>query len=120
MLGKKEKTKRTKKDKDAPKRALTAYLFYSNAVRDQVKAANPGIQFGEVAQKISGQWKSITASEKSKYDKLAEKDKERYEKEKAAYEKAGGKSSSKASKKSKKEESEEENEESEEEEQSDE
>ena len=42
------KKARKKKDKDAPKKGLSAFMFYSAAVRDQVKADNPGISFGEV------------------------------------------------------------------------
>lgn len=42
--------KRAKKDKNAPKRGLSAFMFYSNAVRDEVKKDNPGIAFGEVGR----------------------------------------------------------------------
>ncbi|KDD76594.1 hypothetical protein H632_c168p1 [Helicosporidium sp. ATCC 50920] len=80
--------KKTKKDKDpnAPKRSLSAYFMYSNDVREQVKADNPGITFGEVGKKIGEQWAGLSAKEKEPYEKKAAEDKKRYEKEKEAYE----------------------------------
>lgn len=42
------KKARAKKDKDAPKRGRSAYMFYSQAVRDDVKKENPEATFGEV------------------------------------------------------------------------
>jgi len=108
--GEKVKGKRAKKDKDAPKKSMSAYILYSNDVRDKVRQTNPGIAFGEVAKKISEQWKNITASEKKKFEDKAAKDKQRYETEMEAYRAAGGGSSkSKSSKKSKKVESESDN-----------
>ena len=45
---KSEKTPRkAKKDPNAPKRALSAYMFFSQDWRERVKAENPDASFGE-------------------------------------------------------------------------
>ncbi|GAB4821853.1 hypothetical protein N2152v2_008899 [Parachlorella kessleri] len=80
------KAKRAKKDKDAPKRALSAFMFFSNAVRDDVKKENPGVTFGEVGKLIGERWKSLSDEEKKPYQDQAEKDKTRAKKERDAYE----------------------------------
>ena len=36
-----------KKDPNAPKRGLSAYMFFANEKRDTVREENPGIAFGE-------------------------------------------------------------------------
>jgi len=80
-----EPKKRKKKDPSAPKRAMTAYLFFSIEQRPIVKKDNPDIAFGDIAKEISAKWKDLDAHDKKKYDKLAEADKKRYEKEKDNY-----------------------------------
>jgi len=97
---KKKSKKRQKKDKNMPKRAMTAYIFFSNDHRDEVKKNNPEIKFGEVAKELSRMWKEAGPGEKKKYDERAQKDKQRYEKEMVDY-----KAKHKSSKKSKKDES---------------
>ena len=39
-----------KKDPNAPKRGLSAYLFFANEQRDNVREENPGISFGQVGK----------------------------------------------------------------------
>ncbi|GAB4814016.1 hypothetical protein N2152v2_001062 [Parachlorella kessleri] len=90
---KKEKKTKAKKDPNAPKRGLTAYILYSNAVRDEVKKENPEAKMGELSKIIGEKWKGLTDEEKAPFQKKAEADKERYAKEKAAYDKAPKKSS---------------------------
>mmetsp|Transcript_32819 Transcript_32819/g.47512 ORF Transcript_32819/g.47512 Transcript_32819/m.47512 type:complete len:204 (-) Transcript_32819:310-921(-) len=77
--------KKKKKDPNAPKRNMSAFFIYSNEVRDQVKTDNPGIKFGDVAKMISAQFKALSPDERKKFDDYAAKDKERYLREKAAY-----------------------------------
>jgi hypothetical protein len=35
-------------DPNAPKRGLSAYMFFANAEREKVREENPGIKFGEL------------------------------------------------------------------------
>ncbi|CAK0784212.1 hypothetical protein CVIRNUC_007416 [Coccomyxa viridis] len=86
----KKETKKAKKDPNAPKRGLSAFMYFSNAKRDEVKKENPDLAFGEVGKRLGELWKEVTPTEKSKFEEMAKKDKARYEKEKAAYEKSGG------------------------------
>lgn len=86
----KRKTTRKKKDPDAPKRSLSAYMFFANENRDIVRAENPGITFGQVGKTLGDKWKALNADEKVPYETKAEADKKRYEKEKAEYAKRNG------------------------------
>ena len=40
-----------KKDPNAPKRPMSAYLIYSNEVRERVRKANPDKKIGEVSRR---------------------------------------------------------------------
>jgi len=85
----KRKTKETKvkrkKDPNAPKRGLSAYMFFANDNREKVRTDNPGITFGEVGKLLGEKWKELTDKEKLPYEAKAKTDKERYESEKARY-----------------------------------
>jgi structure-specific recognition protein 1 len=79
--------KKEKKDPNAPKRGLSAFMFFGNDMREKIKADNPGCSFGEVGKFLGEAWSKVDAATKSKYEKKAADDKVRYEKAKAAYEK---------------------------------
>jgi len=81
----KETKVKRKKDPAAPKRGLSAYMFFANENRDKVREENPGIKFGEVGKILGEKWKELTDKDKVPYEKKAQEDKERYETEKAAY-----------------------------------
>lgn len=80
-------TRRTKAKKDpaAPKRPLSAYMFFSQDWRERVKAENPDAGFGDVGRLLGTKWKEMSEDEKKPYIEMANKDKERAETEKAAY-----------------------------------
>merc|ERR1712091_682635 len=80
--------KKKKKDPNAPKRAMSAFFHFSDANRDRIKAQHPEAKFGDIAKLLSVQYKQLSNSQRTKYDKQALKDKERYAREIAAY-KAG-------------------------------
>jgi len=87
-IGPEKKTKkRRKKDPNAPKRATTAFMFYSNQRRPVLRAKNPEWAFGKFGQVIGAEWKKMTDKEKAEYVALSEKDKIRYKAEKEKYEK---------------------------------
>jgi len=77
--------KKQKKDPNAPKRAMTSYLFFSAANREKIKAENPGVTFGQIGKLLGAQYKALSDDEKAKYVKLATADKDRYKKELEAY-----------------------------------
>ncbi|KAI9905731.1 hypothetical protein PsorP6_013432 [Peronosclerospora sorghi] len=76
---------RKKKDKNAPKRALSAFMFFSNDIRDTVKKEMPELNFTEVSSEIGRRWKSISDEDRRPYDELAAADKRRYLEEKEDY-----------------------------------
>lgn len=43
-----EKKSRSKKDPNAPKRGLSAYMFFSQENRTQIKEDNPDATFGKI------------------------------------------------------------------------
>lgn len=47
---KKPRKKRAKKDPKAPKRNMSAFLFFSNTRRHDVKKQNPNLSFSEIAK----------------------------------------------------------------------
>jgi hypothetical protein len=77
--------KKAKKDPNAPKRNMSAYFLYSVHARPQVKTDNPDASFGDIARLISKQFKALSDKERKKWDKKAVEDKERYQREMAAY-----------------------------------
>jgi len=84
---KSEKTSRTKAKKDpkAPKRALSAYMFFSQDWRERIKTENPDASFGEVGKLLGAKWKELDDTEKKPYVEQAARDKTRAEQEKAEY-----------------------------------
>ncbi|KAF2644989.1 HMGB family protein [Massarina eburnea CBS 473.64] len=78
-------TGKKKKDPNAPKRGLSAYMFFANDQRDKVREENPGIKFGEVGKMLGERWKSLSEKQRQPYEAKAAADKKRYEQEKEAY-----------------------------------
>jgi len=82
---KRTKTGKKKKDPNAPKRGLSAYMFFANEQRENVRAENPGIAFGQVGKVLGERWKALSEKQRGPYEAKAVTDKKRYEDEKAAY-----------------------------------
>jgi len=78
-----------KKDPNAPKRGLSAYMFFANENRERVREENPGIAFGALGRKLGELWKALSDTERKPYEDKAATDKKRYEDEKATYALAG-------------------------------
>ncbi|KAB5516341.1 hypothetical protein DKX38_026989 [Salix brachista] len=74
---KKRKPKK-KKDPNAPKRSKSAYMFFSQMERENVRKSNPGIVFGEIAKALADKWNAMSAEEKEPYEEMARDDKKRY------------------------------------------
>lgn len=81
----KKRTTRRKKDPNAPKRALSAYMFFASETRDIVRAENPDVSFGQIGRILGEKWKALTAEEKVPFETKAAADKKRYESEKELY-----------------------------------
>lgn len=92
-------------DPNAPKRGLSAYMFFANDQRDNVREENPGISFGmhsyhgivfahllihssppgQVGKLLGERWKALDEKQRAPYDAKAATDKKRYEEEKKNY-----------------------------------
>lgn len=88
MAERRVKTQRKKKDPNAPKRSLSAYMFFANEQRDVVRSENPGIAFGAIGKILGEKWKALDGEGKKPYEAKAEADKKRYETEKTEYAKS--------------------------------
>merc|ERR1711953_608711 len=73
------------KDPNAPKTPQTAYLFFINSIREEIRAEQPGISVGDVAKEAGRRWADLDAPDKEVFEAQAEEAKSRYLKEKAAY-----------------------------------
>merc|ERR1712223_477487 len=75
------------KDKNAPKAAKNAFMFFNAEFSLKIRAENPDshMTVGEVAKAVCAKWQSLTDQEKQKYIQMAEKDKIRHEEEMKNY-----------------------------------
>lgn len=78
-------------DEHKVKRPTSAYFYYCNERREACKKECPDMSMTDQTKKMSEEWRNLDAKKRKKYDDLAAKDKERYEKEKAAAPQAKGK-----------------------------
>ncbi|XP_015879450.1 FACT complex subunit SSRP1 [Ziziphus jujuba] len=81
----KKKKQKKKKDPNAPKRALSGFMFFSQMERENVKKSNPGIPFTEVGRVLGDKWKKMSVEEKEPYEAKARQDKKRYKDEISGY-----------------------------------
>ncbi|KAI9050887.1 hypothetical protein LZ554_005003 [Drepanopeziza brunnea f. sp. 'monogermtubi'] len=81
----KGRAEKKKKDPNAPKRGLSAYMFFANEQRENVREENPGITFGQVGKVLGERWKALNDKQRTPYEAKAAQDKKRYEDEKASY-----------------------------------
>ena len=72
-------------DPNKPKGPKGAYMCFVQIARPKINAAHPNLQFAEIAKMLGEQWKNMDADTRAGYEKMAEDDKERYQKEIAAY-----------------------------------
>ena len=54
-----KRKKKAKKDADAPKRPMSAYMLWLNEIREQIKQENPGISVTELSKVAGEKWKKI-------------------------------------------------------------
>jgi hypothetical protein len=82
---KRKKGDKKEKDPKAPKKACSAYIFWSNANRQKLKEANKEASNADLLKLLGESWKALSTEEKQPYEQMAANDKERYQKEMAAY-----------------------------------
>lgn len=79
--------KKKEKDPNLPKRAKSAYLFYSIEMWPKVVAENAGknLSAPDVAKIIGEKWAKLSEKDKMHFNKMADDDKKRYDAEMANY-----------------------------------
>ena len=75
--------RRKKKDSPKLKRPKAAYMFFSIDMRKQLRVTNPSLNSNQVMKEISILWEALDPDQKTKYDEMANQDKQRYRREKA-------------------------------------
>jgi len=81
----KEKKAKKKKDPNAPKKPMSAYMFFVNELRPKLKVERPELGILEVSKEAGKLWGSMDAEAKAKYEAMAAEDKQRYERAQANY-----------------------------------
>merc|ERR1712228_79153 len=66
-----KRKKGQKKDKDAPKRAMSAFFLFAQDERPKVKAANPSASIGDIGKELGARWAKCPAAAKAGYEKKA-------------------------------------------------
>lgn len=74
-----------KPDENAPVRAPSAYVVFSNKIREDVRGQN--MSFTDIAKLVGDKWQKLSPEEKEPFEAQANASKERYNSELAAYRK---------------------------------
>ena len=77
--------RKKRKDKNAPKKAMGSYMYFTQAMRPKLLEENPELGLTGVAQRCGALWKELSEEDKAPYIELAATDKERYAKEMETY-----------------------------------
>ena len=77
--------KKKKRDPNMPKHPKSAYLFFCEDMRKEIKAKTPGVTFSNWGRELGKRFSKLPAEERQKYDDLCTEDKLRYGEEKAVY-----------------------------------
>lgn len=82
---KKRKTKKRVKDPNAPKQALSAYMFFLGDAREQLRTEQPELKPPEVVKTMGQMWNKLSEEKKAPYHAQAAAAKEEYKVQLAAY-----------------------------------
>jgi hypothetical protein len=77
--------KKAKKDPNAPKASRSAYHYFTQEMRETIKAEDAELSFAELNKTLGERWKAVSPEEKERFEKLAAEDKKRNKREMASY-----------------------------------
>ncbi|KAJ1344690.1 hypothetical protein BSLG_000213 [Batrachochytrium salamandrivorans] len=77
--------KKARKDPDAPKRPLSAFMIFSKENRPRIREENPEASFGELGKLLGAAWRELNDKDKLIYTEKADEDKGRYERDMQSY-----------------------------------
>ena len=70
-----------KQNSAGPMKPLSSYMCFAKAYRDKIVADHPGIQIGQIGKLLEEIWRGMSPEDKAPYYKLAQQDRERYQRE---------------------------------------
>eukprot|EP00521_Asterionellopsis_glacialis_P010547 CAMPEP_0195293330 /NCGR_PEP_ID=MMETSP0707-20130614/12175_1 /TAXON_ID=33640 /ORGANISM="Asterionellopsis glacialis, Strain CCMP134" /LENGTH=370 /DNA_ID=CAMNT_0040354015 /DNA_START=214 /DNA_END=1326 /DNA_ORIENTATION=- len=73
-------SKRTRKDPSAPKRPMSAFLFFSQGMRQKLKAENPDLKNTQISCLLGKRWKTASEDERRPHIERERKEREEYKK----------------------------------------
>jgi hypothetical protein len=79
------KIQKGRKDPNAPKKPPSAFLLFSNAMRSEVREANPGLATGKLSKILSQRWSETPEEERKLYFDQYNESMEKYRKEVTEY-----------------------------------
>lgn len=77
--------RKKKKDPNAPKRGMSAYLFFCSEHRADLAGKNPELKMTDIAKLLAQKWKETSDEDKKPFNEKAAADKARYQQEMEAY-----------------------------------
>jgi len=80
-----KKSRKKRKDPQAPKRASNAYMIFCKERRAKLKEERPDLPFGKLGARLGEMWRMLSAEEKRPYELRASGDRDRYKKEMTSY-----------------------------------
>ncbi|RYP59891.1 hypothetical protein DL769_008356 [Monosporascus sp. CRB-8-3] len=84
-VAKRKYRRHPKPDENAPERPPSAYVLFSNKMREDLKGRN--LTFTEIAKLVGENWQNLTRSEKEPFERQAQEAKEKYNRDLAEYKK---------------------------------
>merc|ERR1712034_230947 len=76
------------KEKNAPKRALSAFFIFASEIRDEVRENNPDASIGQIGKILGQQWQALSQDRKVIYQTQGEKGKAIYQEALEQYKKS--------------------------------
>ncbi|CAM1506558.1 Fc.00g061990.m01.CDS01 [Cosmosporella sp. VM-42] len=84
-VAKRKYRRHPKPDDNAPERPPSAYVLFSNKMREDLKSQN--LSFTEIAKLVGENWQNLRPAEKEAYESQANADKEKYHRDLMEYKK---------------------------------
>ncbi|KAI0600847.1 hypothetical protein F4775DRAFT_507694 [Biscogniauxia sp. FL1348] len=84
-VAKRKYRRHPKPDENAPERPPSAYVLFSNKMREDLKGQN--LTFTEIAKLVGENWQNLNRAEKEPFERQAQEAKERYIRDLAEYKK---------------------------------
>ena len=80
-----EKKRRKRRDRDKPKRAMSAYLVFLSRHRLAVQKSHPNWSVTDVTKELARRWKDVSDKERAECQHQSDEDKKRYYEQMADY-----------------------------------